>query len=299
MNEATADCASAMENAKAIQSQRYGKLNFRNKNQSLVFPSYICISNIAEQYACRRVLEIGSGWSTVVWADFVQRTGAEVCSIDADFSRLRSYVRGTRHDTNVSKHVELLEGTTIRSDDLIQFYLGKPRENYAGVAVSALLKHVDEFKNRNCSFKRYFRICQLMGTLSWSAQELMSQGSSLLLRRKLVDLYSSNRNFDDEVSFLKKAESRRKAGLLDTLSKEVALWDMVFFDSGELASMIEWEQLKDKIAVGGFAAFHDIYIPKSIKNIIPCASVNADPNWNVLLRDDSTKQGLLIAQRMR
>jgi len=288
-----------MDNAKAIQSRYYGKLKFQNKNQFLVFPTYICISNIAERQGCQRILEIGAGWSTAVWADFVQRTGAEVCSIDADFSRMRSYVRGTRHDANVSKHVELLEGTSIYSDDLLEFYSGVPRATYADAEASTFLNNIDEFRSSNCSFKRHYRICRMMAAWSWSARDLMSSGSSLFLRRKLVDLYSSNRNFDNEIAFLRNVESCGNAGILDELATDDGAWDMVFFDSGELASMIEWEKLKNKIAIGGISAFHDIYFPKSIKNIIPCAAVLADPNWEVLLCDDSTKQGLLVAQRLR
>jgi hypothetical protein len=75
-------------------------------------------------------------------------------------------------------------------------------------------------------------------------------------------------------------------------------WDFVFFDSGEVSSNIEWLNLKDKIAVGGLAAFHDIYFPKSIKNFLPCAAIAADPAWNVILLDEGTIQGLLIAQRI-
>ncbi len=88
-----------------------------------------------------------------------------------------------------------------------------------------------------------------------------------------------------------------EGGVLKKLIARGDKWDMVFFDSGELASLIEWGKLKDRIAIGGIAAFHDIFFPKSFKNFIVCASIVADPSWKVLFVDDSTMQGLMIAQR--
>jgi len=79
----------------------------------------------------------------------------------------------------------------------------------------------------------------------------MTDETSLSLPRRLLDLFSANGNFDNEIAFLRDAESRGVAGVIADLSKKESPWDLIFFDSGELASMIEWTKLKGNIAVGG------------------------------------------------
>ncbi len=293
------DSMAAMQNAKRIQAQYYPDLNYPNKKQFAAFPSYTCLGNFAELWGCHYILEIGAGLSTAVWADYARRTGADVCSVDADFSRMKSYVRSTRHDLTVSRHVELIEGTTIHEDELVAFYTAKPHKTYGGIEIAACLDNIDRFQSRNCSIRRWYLISRIAGRWDWSARDLMITESSLLLPRRLLDIYSSNRNFDSVVSFLRDTESRGNAGVIDKLIARGARWDLVFFDSGELSSMIEWLKLKDRITVGGFAAFHDIYFPKSIKNIIPCATILADSDWEMVFCDNSTKQGLMIARRLR
>jgi len=293
------DLMASMKNAKAIQNRHFADLNYPNRKQFSVFPSYVCMANLAEQWRCEDILEIGSGSSTAVWATFAQRSGARVSTIDADLSRLKSYVGNTRHDAVVSAHVELIEGTTIDPNQLTDFYGGGPHTTFAGIAVSACRDYIDAFQSRNCSVRRWHGVRRLAGRWNWSAGELLTRESSLYLPRALLDLYSMNGNLDNEIAFLSDVASQGKSGVLGKLVAEGQSWDLIFFDSGELCSMIEWTMLKDHIKIGGFAAFHDIFFPKSIKNIIPCAAVMADPDWEVMFVDDSSKQGLLIAKRLR
>jgi len=289
----------AMENARAMQARHYADLNYPNKKQFLAFPSYTCMVDFAEQRGCKRVLEIGAGLSTAVWASFAQRTGAEVCTVDANFARMQSYFKDTRHGEAVSNHIKLVEGTTIHCNDLVDFYAHEPKQAYGGINVASLLDHLHFFQNQNCSIKRWHKINKIAGRWDWSASDLMTTDSSLMLPRQLLNVFSSGKNFDNEISFLQDKDSQDKGGVIDKLLANGASWDFIFFDSGELASMIEWPMLKDNIAIGGYAAFHDIYFPKSLKNIIPCAAILADPDWEMVFCDDSTKQGLLIARRLR
>lgn len=293
------DNLAAMENARAMQTRHYADLNYPNKKQFLAFPSYTCMVDFAEQRGCKAVLEIGAGLSTAVWASLAQRTGAEVCTLDASVARMQSYVRNTSHEETVARHIKLLEGTTFHCDDLIAFYTDEPKQTYSGIDVAALLDHLHLFQNQNCSIKRWHKVNRIAGRWDWSASELMTTDSSLMLPRRLLDLFSAGKNFANEISFLQGIDSQGKGSVIDKLTADGAHWDFIFFDSGELASMIEWPMLKDNISIGGYAAFHDIYFPKSIKNILPCAAVLADPDWEMVFCDDSTKQGLLIAQRLR
>lgn len=84
---------------------------------------------------------------------------------------------------------------------------------------------------------------------------------------------------------------------LDNILKRYEMLDYVFFDSGELSSMVEWMKLKERIRVGGLAVFHDIYFPKSIKNFMVCAAICCSKNWEIIYQDKSTPQGLLVARK--
>lgn len=293
------DSVAVMEKSRAAQRSLFDDLNYPNKKQYLAFPSYTCMSSFAERRGCKRILEIGSGLSTAVWARFAKENDAKICSIDANLERTRSFIRDTPHEALVSKHVELIEGVSIRSDEFIDFYTGEAQTSYGGVEIAAFRDHINEFQSQNCSIKRRYKVSRVAGHSGWTARDLMTSESSLFLPRRLLDMFSSNGNFANEIAFLQDAKSRGVAGVIADLSKNESPWDFIFFDSGELASMIEWTKLKGNIAVGGFAAFHDIYFPKSLKNIIPCAAIMADPDWEVVFCDDSTKQGVLIAERLQ
>ncbi|GMR17147.1 MAG: hypothetical protein BMS9Abin32_206 [Gammaproteobacteria bacterium] len=291
--------AAAMQDAKAKQAQFYPDLNYPNKKQFVVFPAYTCLVNFAQRQGCKRILEIGAGLSTAVWADYAGRTGAAVCSVDADHSRMRSYVRNTPHDAAVTRHVNLIEGVTIDAEEFLAFYAAGSQASYAGVAASALAEHLNLFQSASTSPRRRFLIGKAAGRWRWTARDLLSTATTLSLPRPLLDVFSSGRNFDHEIAFLREADAQGAGSVIDRRLQQDDPWDLIFFDSGELASMLEWTKLKDRIAVGGFAAFHDIFFPKSIKNIVPCAGLVADPDWEVVFCDNSTRQGLLIAKRLR
>jgi len=293
------DSIAAMRSARLAQTTVFGDLNYPNRKQYLAFPSYTCMSSFAEQNNCENILEIGAGLSTAVWANLAARTGTRVCTLDANLSRMQSYVRGTRHDALVAKHIEVIEGVSLYCDEFVDFYTGTSRTSYGGIDIAAFRNHINEFQSLNCSFKRRHKVSRIAGHRDWSAHDLMTTESSLSLSRRLLDLFSANGDFKNEISFMKDAETRGVAGLISEFSHDKPPWDLVFFDSGELASMLEWTKLKNSIAIGGFAAFHDIFFPKSIKNVIPCAAIMADPDWKIVFCDDSTKQGILIAERLR
>jgi hypothetical protein len=212
---------------------------------------------------------------------------------------MESRVGSTDDDALVRKYVRFVKGTTISAGELIGFYSHEPKDSFEEVKVADLAEYLDLFRSRDCPDWRWQEVTRLAGRKRWSVRDLVVSEGKLAFSRQLLDLFSMDRDFDSEVAFLEDAESRGRAGILDELIAESDEWDLVFFDSGELSSMIEWLKVKDHIAVGGLAALHDIFFPKSIKNVVVCASIVADPNWKVVFVDDSTKQGLLVAQRLQ
>ena len=156
----------------------------------------------------------------------------------------------------------------------------------------------DCFRGDRKNVAKHRSVEALAGRKDWRAQELLVRDGRLSFPRPLLDAYSIERSFDREVEWLERVAAESRCGVLDDLSSAGRSWDLVFFDSGELASIVEWLKLKDQIRPGELAASHDIYLPKSIKNFIVCAVVVADPAWRVVFIDSSVPQGMLIAQRL-
>lgn len=290
------------ENAEAIQSLCYSELAYPSAKQSVVFRSYVRMVNLAYHAGCRRVLELGAGLSTALWLRFAENTEASVCSIDMDFEAGRSFtsvrwlIGKPEADTPARDRIELLEGATITSEDLLGFYSGEPIEEFAGSAVASFAEYLDSFRSPGIGPKRRRQLAAHSLGSRCSARDVVVQGESLVFARELVNIFSVGEDFDNELALLKRAESMDKGGLLDNLIARGDTWDMVFFDSGELSSMIEWVKVKDRITRDGLAAFHDIFFPKSMKNFVACAQVAASPDWKVVYID-CTGPGLMIAQR--
>jgi hypothetical protein len=88
-----------------------------------------------------------------------------------------------------------------------------------------------------------------------------------------------------------------RTGILDNLIASNDAWNLVWLDSGELSSILEWNKLNEHIIKRGLVALRDTFAPKSMKNCVVAASILASPDWKPLCIDSRTKQGLMIAQK--
>lgn len=285
------------EEAEAIERFCYSGLSYINMTHRTGFHSCIKMASYAYHFGCRNILEIGAGVSSALWSRFGEATGASICIVDADFEIMNSYLDEESLDSLKSSNFELIRGTTITADELVDFYSANGIQAVGGVNVADFAAILDYFKNANCSKSRWQQVTALAPGRKWSIPDLVIDGESLRFQRDMIDIFSQGNRFDIEVAKLRSAETRGEGCIMSKLLDHDKPWDMVFFDSGELASLIEWGKLKDRIAIGGIAAFHDIFFPKSFKNFIVCASIVADPSWKVVFVDESTMQGLMIAQR--
>ena len=285
------------DEAEAIERFCYSGLSYINITHRIGFHSCVKMVNFAYHFGCRNILEIGAGVSSALWSRFGEATGASICIVDADFEIMNSYLDEESLNSLKSSNFELIRGTTITADELVDFYRANGIQAVGGVNVADFAAILDYFKNANCPKARWQQITVLAPGRKWSIPDLFIDGESLRFQRDMIDIFSKDNSFDAEVTKLRSAEARGEGCVMSKLLDNDKAWDMVFFDSGELASLIEWEKLKERIAIGGIAAFHDIFFPKSFKNFIVCASIVADPSWKVVFIDDSTMQGLMIAQR--
>jgi len=264
---------------------RYGNDLFSWHN----FFQYIQAINFAKNTERLNVgLEIGTGYSTLLLPQ-IKRDNNRIFSMDArpikDFE-IRGYLEA------VQDHIEFINEFSVTTTELKSFYNGETH----GVFLDT-----DSIRLRECvpHFIRDYR-----SDVYWRDLGL-NESEKDLTERILEKLFDDDNRlrcfsalfparFRTDIGFA--APDGRNA--LDELIKEVGYFDFVFFDSGELPSMIEWMKLKGHIRQGGLAVFHDIYFPKSIKNFLVCASIYCSPEWEIIYQDASTPQGLMVARKI-
>ncbi|MFP4214774.1 MAG: hypothetical protein ACLFVH_02510 [Phycisphaerae bacterium] len=282
--------------AEAIRATCYSGLTCCNDLYRQSLPVYVEMVNLARHAGCRRILELGAGLSTGLWARYADQTGAEVTSVCADFAPTRSYLSQAPEGDLLDRRVRCVEGFTVSADQMKQFYAADPRDSLAGVPVRELVATLHHFSrpvSAGRANRRTERLEQQFGG-SATASDILISGNKLEFPPDLLDLYCEEPRFSDMLDVLRQAETEGRAGLLEGLDGG---WDLIFFDSGELSTIVEWQQLQHRVPVGGFVALHDIYFPKSLKSCLACAAIVADPSWDVVFVDNTTPQGLLIARR--
>jgi hypothetical protein len=269
----------------SIRNACYPQLRYKNENYYNSFPVYIKMVSIAYHKACRRILELGAGLSTILWGKYAHNTKATVCTVDADLSYVRSLLKGTPHEKVVEDHVECIQGKTITVDEFVDFYQDAEHQTFGGVEVVSFKETLDFFHDGRYYDWRTKGVEQIIGRKRWRISDLFFDRDALKFPIGILDIYSMGRSFENEVVFLDEGLGDSRRGVLDQLVKRGNQWDFIFFDSS--------------ITIGGIAAFHDVFFPKSLKNFLICASLLVDPNWLPLYFDDTTPQGLFMVQRIR
>ena len=273
----------------AVRALCYEGLRYRNQYYFDSMPVYLRMVNIAFHYGSRNILELGAGLSTALWARFANQSNAKVTTVDADFAPMRSYIESPKLAALVEQNVRLLQGVTLSSQQLRDFY-ATDHKAFGGVSARAIANTLEHF-TLPAPQPRMDAVRDAVGSETWSARSIfIADNETIRFPQTILDQLSPNGRFAKDAAFLE-----QHPRTLDPAQT----WDLIFFDSGEYSSCVEWLEFKDRIAVGGLAAFHDVFFPKSVKNFLPCAAILADPNWRVVWIDQSTIQGLLIAQRIK
>src|SRR6476646_10118132 len=138
----------------AIRALCYPDLRYRNEYYFNSFPVYQRLVNLAFHQGSERILELGAGLSTALWARYAHRTGAEITTIDADFEPMWSYIGGTTSRGRaapandlaqlVHHHVRMLTGVTISAQQLREFYESE-HERYGSVSAGSIAERIESF----------------------------------------------------------------------------------------------------------------------------------------------------------
>jgi len=271
-------------------------LNIPDSRQALVFEQYKqLVNHVDNMDEVGNVLELGSGYSTVLWALLAEKRKLNVFSVDTGFDTVHKAIEGTEFKKIVNQNITFLQGPTISSEEFLKFYDSLPLENLGGVSLEAIKKSLKNYIVELIDLRKWEKLSHVYGRKISvnSAIELFFNDDGMILPQNIIDIY---RQKGDEVDFY---SSKKQFGKLDELLKSTNIFDAIFFDCGEFSAFPEWLKMKDHIRIGGIVAFHDIYFPKSFKNFMVCAAVDADPSWKIKHLDKSTSQGLMIAMRVK
>jgi predicted O-methyltransferase YrrM len=272
----------------------YGQLPLPDQRQVNVFKQYLRFVNFAFHVEpLDNMLELGAGFSTVLLARLAQFKQCQLFTVDIACERLLNRLKEGAFAEELESIVEVLEGSSISTEDFWSIYGPKEHSTVAGISVTELKQVLPRFISRQFGVRKWTQLEELLGKPSQDIDplELFFEDGRLGFPEDILNIFSQA---GDELDFYSR-EGSEKSGVLDELLQQTECFDLVFFDSGELSSLPEWIKLKDHIRPGGIAVFHDIYFPKSFKNFLTCSAVTVDPKWQVIYQDRSTPQGLLIA----
>ena len=278
----------------AITDNYYSELKIPDQRQVNSFKQYQKIVHYGfHMPELNNILEIGTGFSTVLFAYLARCRQCKVYSIDISTDNFWENVADTRFYDVVKENISFLEGSIISKNVFDSFYDGKPRADLGGVGFESIKNNLYRTVNYEFGSRKWNKLKDVLNVTDINdINEIFFSQEGLVFPEKILKIFSQE---GDEFDYFKKVDEEK--GLLSKLVSEVEYFDLIFFDSGEFSSHLEWIILKNYIRKGGIAVFHDIYFPKSIKNFLVCAAIYSDPEWQIIYQDETTPQGLLIAVR--
>lgn len=243
-----------------------------------------------------RVLEMGSGYSTVLLSLLAEKKACEVYSVDISFNTVNKAINDTIFEPIVKKNIRFLQDATISADEFSDYYSQKFRQKIGNVGFRELKPYLDKFMVKLVDLRKWDKLSAILGHMP-DVEELRHMfvtDEGITFPSEIIGIY---RQHGDEFDMYNNGKPPVR-GAIESLLKDGGNFDAVFFDCGEFSGLPEWEKLHSAIRPGGVAIFHDIYFPKSFKNFIICASVMADPKWKVEHIDKFTPQGMMIARKL-
>lgn len=272
------------------------KLPLPDERQRNVFRQYFeAFDVLFSRSAPRTVLEIGSGFSTYLLAKIAASNGARITTIDLDLGRNFKQLVEECQESGLREQVRFVRGLTLRQSELADFYRSGEIGRFGDLDMGRIASHVDDYFLIAGDDRKYKKLLDhyrlndsIVGLKNHIFRDNLFHADPFLL-----EIFG----FESESGFVR--ENERLYPIFEEEILKQPGYDAIFFDSGEFSSNIEFLKLKDKIRRGGYAIFHDITFPKSVKNFLACAYVRAKPEqWEIIYLDNkTTPQGIMVAQR--
>ena len=279
------------------------EFEFADNAQKDVFTQYIHLYNImASLSKLENVLEIGAGYSTVVLALLAREKNFRPHVIDYGFDRVLSAASKTKFAGLVEDYVERHEGTSITGKTLTDFYQRmEAGKSFCRVPLEDIIRNARENFDVTLDARKVPKVAAVVSAHASieSIWEELVKSPSLIGTKKLLDVYSDQGDYINEIKFLDGEKPGKKYGILNKLLSEKKEFDAIFLDSGELAGNPEFEMVVDRVRIGGILGLHDVFFPKSFKNFLPSGYLRYSPDWAIIHDDKTTRQGMLVAKRIR
>lgn len=277
----------------AVLNQYFSGVEFPNQREKEVFLSYLRgFSILFFDPSVKNIVEIGVGHSTAILTLMAERFGCKISAIDMNPEAIKNKIKNTELCDKIFKNVNFLRGFSISRSDLSAYY-ERNLESIGGIPFSQVIDAAGEFIETSMDARKEPRVLNALGI---SSLNVLLMKATVLENGKfsqvLLDIF---RDKGDEFDFLPDAQANSNL-LTETLDQDEV--DAVFLDSGEFSSLPEWEIVSKRLRSGGYVILHDIFFPKSFKNWLVCASIRANPNWEIIYIDRSNPQGLMVARKV-
>ncbi len=252
-------------------------LSGRWKSEFDPFLTYISMFLIMNQRGFKgSLLEFGGGYSTVLAVQVLKRL-TKFRSIDINPQKYFRILNSKKNLKRLSNFVEIIPEITVSFEEVENSYLTLKKE----------------FSN--------YEIELVKKSLSFYAGDYATELSDAIFHKNensLLKFIEKKDSFKNEVNFYTENNMLSNQGYCSKLAKDSNQVDAIFYDCGEISSNAEWFATSKLIPLGGYVLLHDIYYPKSIKNIFIATLISLSNEWKILFVDKESDQGGLLAQRV-
>ncbi len=279
----------------AIKEKYFNNIKFSDTREINVFYSYLRgFYLLFLDTSIKNILEIGGGQSTALLSKFGQRFGWNIITIDMNPESITLKLRSQIETEDTLKNISFRKGVSISTNEIKYFY-DNGFEKIGNIAFESIMNSTANFIETNMDNRRIEKILSVLKIDKFEKNilinKIISEKNAL---QKLIDVYRTN---GDELEFHDNNDIEQFTPLLKSIMDQENI-DVVFLDSGEFSSLPEWVIVEPRLRIGGYIILHDIFFPKSFKNWIVASSIVANSNYRILFIDESTPQGLLVAQKI-
>lgn len=254
----------------------------------------VVVNIVRSEQSIPRVLEIGAGLSTILFANILRFSGETIKTIDAVISEaIHINSRGvlsSQFSLSEFPNCTIEEGITISLKELETFY-SSSSSTLLELPHDKLLSNLDLFLSLEMEDRKYQKITNILHSDCLSAALLREY----LIKNHLFEseLFQAYKNDADEFNFLKDNSAPpvlRK--VLDAYSPNI-----IYLDSGEFSSNVEFNIIDESVKKGTILIVQDIFFPKSIKSFLIASAIMNSKKWRTLWVDRTTPQGMIICKK--
>lgn len=225
-------------------------------------------------------LEFGGGYSTVLALNMFDLSKVRIKSVDLNPSKYNRILNSVDSRKKFLSMIDNVEKPTVSLNEALEG-LEKLRLKFAKFDRQDVKNAIRKYVNDSES-------------ISSNIADLIFSADGKDLKRLIM----GHAGYVNDLKFYRSANYESGSGFCSTLVESGYVADAVFFDCGEISSLGEWSIMEDAIKVGGYALFHDVFYPKSIKNFLIATYVELSGNWKLIYRDTISPQGGVVAVRV-